>query len=688
MSNPGFFSSSVIATPIKQKPLPPVLDIIFPETEAKKSKVVEIPKSKLTQYIFDIEVYTNYFLVKFLNVLTDEIIDFELTEGCPLDCKRIEHILATSEIIGFNSTKYDILMLRLALENASNKQLKQASDLLIQSDIREYQFVEKYKLPKLKVKHIDLIELMFGIASLKMYGARLHSKKLQDLPIEPDAILTDEQMDQICEYCNNDVLVTKMAFLEKIQQIELRRTMSKKYKLDLLSKSDAQIAEAVLKAELEDILDKEIKKPDVVKKQFHYKVPDFIKFNSPILNDALEIVTTKLFSTRSNGVIEMPKELTDLKVSLGKSVYRMGMGGLHSTEKSVFHVADETYSLFDFDVGSYYPAIIIQCGLYPKHLGKEFLTVYKEIVDERLEAKKTGDKVKAESLKIVVNGSFGKLGQPYSTLYAPELMVQVTVTGQLSLLMLIEMLESKGIPVVSGNTDGIVMKCPKTHEDTMRNIIKRWEKITGFEMESTQYLGLFSRDINNYLAIKLDGTVKAKGTFASSNIAKNPENDICTDAMIAYIKYGTPFMQTIKSCYDITKFLTVRRVNGGAVKVKDCDLDRYNKLISELVKKYDGYNGPSYARLRDEIASCRAVNISPTDFAKFEEILDIFDHADVVGKTIRFYHSSKVRGVISYQTNGNKVPNSDSCRPVMDLPDKLPDDIDYQYYADYCHKMF
>jgi hypothetical protein len=208
-------------------------------------------------------------------------------------------------------------------------------------------------------------------------------------------------------------------------------------------------------------------------------------------------------------------------------------------------------------------------------------------------------------------------------------MVQVTITGQLALLMLIEELERKSLVVVSANTDGLVIKTLRTHEDTMRNIVERWERQTGFVMEFSEAAGVFSRDVNNYILIESDGKVKCKGTFASSSISKNPENDICTDAMIAYIKYGTTFITTIKSCYDITKFLTVRRVNDGAVK--------------------DGV---------------------------------------YLGKTIRFYHSSKVTGVISYKTNGNKVPNSDNCRPLMDLPDEFPRDIDYAWYNNHCHEMF
>lgn len=64
------------------------------------------------------------------------------------------------------------------------------------------------------------------------------------------------------------------------------------------------------------------------------------------------------------------------------------------------------------------------------------------------------------TFKIVLNGTFGKLGSKYSFLYSPNLMIQVTITGQLALLMLIEALEAAGISVVSANTDGIVSRCP------------------------------------------------------------------------------------------------------------------------------------------------------------------------------------------------------------------------------------
>ena len=628
--NEGFFSYEEIKTFAKKVILPPIIQMELPPEKGVKLKPKVEFYSEDKQLFMDIECYWNYFLVKFRNPVTKDTISFEMTDNFHLDIKRLKYLVQNNEIITFNGNKFDIPILKLALAGSTPEQIKEAANRLIQTDISVNKFEEVYNLPELKIKHIDLIEIPIGIVSLKIYGGRLHCRKMQDLPYDEDMELTEDQMDDVAEYCGNDLEVTELIYSDLIQQIELRRLMSKKYKQDLLSKSDAQIAEAVIKAEIMKVRPGKIQQPEFKTQSFNYKVPDYIQFNHPHLKKALEIVSTKKFVVGNSGKVKMPKELEEIKVVIGSSTYTMGVGGLHSTEKSAFHTADENFSLYDWDVDSYYPQIILNLGLYPKQLGKkEFLSVYGEIVTERLAAKKSGDKVKANTLKIVINGSFGKFGSPYSILYAPELLVQVTVTGQLALLMLIDMMEGKGIPVVSGNTDGIVVKCPKDKEGMMYNIIQRWQKLTGFNMSKSQYAGLYSRDVNNYIAVKTDGEVKRKGIFAPSSIGKNPENEVCSLAVIEYITKGTPYEETIRNCSDISKFITVRSVKGGAVKDKQ-----------------------------------------------------------YLGKAIRFYHAKGVKGVIEYKSNGNAVPNSEGAKPLMILDGTFPRDIDYDWYINKTKEIF
>ena len=152
--------------------------------------------------------------------------------------------------------------------------------------------------------------------------------------------------------------------------------------------------------------------------------------------------------------VAMPKEIRGLRIKMGCSTYKMGIGGLHSMEKRASHYADDEVVLRDADVGAFYPALILLCGLYPEHLGPEFLDVYRSIRERRMAAKRAKDKVTDMTLKIVLNGTFGKLGSKWSFLYAPNLMIQVTITGQLALLMLIEDLEQAD-SVISANTDGM-----------------------------------------------------------------------------------------------------------------------------------------------------------------------------------------------------------------------------------------
>ena len=303
-----------------------------------------------------------------------------------------------------------------------------------------------------------------------------------------------------------------------------------------------------------------------------YKVPDFIVYKCPQLKEMLKIVRSCNFSLDGNGSPIMPAELGKLKVRLGRSVYKMGMGGLHSQEKKVSYVADENTYIRDNDVASFYPRIILNQQLCPSHLGTPFLDVYNSIVETRIAAKKAGNKVVADSLKITINGSFGKMGNKYSTLYAPQLMLQVTITGQLVLLMLIEMLEEVDIKCISGNTDGVISMYPKHRHEEVRSVIDTWEKWTNFQTEETIYKSLYSRDVNSYVAIKEKGKedatflddklgCKTKGAYCergsalNSILSKNPEHLICSDALILYLKNGTLIEETVRGCKDIRRLV-------------------------------------------------------------------------------------------------------------------------------------
>ena len=400
--------------------------------------------------------------------------------------------------------------------------------------------------------------------------------------------------------------------------------MTRQYGIDLRSKSDAQIAEAIIKSELSKKTGKEYGKQEFPEGQtFRYQNPGIIEFQSDELKTLFESLLLHRFEMQGNGSIKMPDWLKDTKINIGKAVYQIGIGGLHSCEKSQYVEAKDNI-LIDLDVSSYYPSIILQQQIAPKAMGKDFLNLYQSLVTRRLNAKKAGDKVTADTFKICLNGSFGKLGSRYSALYAPELLIQTTITGQLALLMLIERMEAHGIQIMSANTDGIVCLCPKKKEREMKKIAWDWMLDTSFNLERTDYRVLASRDVNNYVAVKPDGSLKRKGCFASGGLMKNPDRNIVYIAVAEFLANGTPIIETVKNCKDIRQFITVRHVQGGAV-------------------------------YKDEY----------------------------IGKAVRFYSCKEtilVENCLYYKRNGNKVPGSTGCKPLMELYDGMPEDLDHEPY--------
>lgn len=587
---------------------------------------------KSDRIYLDVECYIDYFLVSFLRESTGNILDIEYHADKPLDKKKLAAIMGKNQTISFNGNGYDLYMIFAALKGFSNAALKKLSDKIIKSNQASWRIAKDFDIHiPARWDHIDIMDVAPGMVSLKIYGGRLGAPKLQDLPIKPDDSITPDLREPMRLYCHNDLRTTQMLCNKLVKQIELRESMSEQYGVDLRSKSDAQIAETVIKSELEKMTGKTYRRfeaPDNY--DFRYKDSGIIEFKTEKLKSIFKSILAHKFELSGNGSVKMPDFLKKEPIEFDGARYQMGIGGLHSCEKQQYVKPSSNQLLFDIDVASYYPNIILQQRMAPKSMGAPFLKVYQSIVDRRIKAKKAGDKVVADTLKIVVNGSFGKLGSKWSTLYAPELLIQTTITGQLALLMLIEALAEKGVKTVSANTDGVVVLCDKDQEQTVEEIVFDWELTTSYTLERTDYSAIASRDVNNYLAVKPDGSTKGKGVFASPGLSKNPDALIVYNAVANYVANGTPIVRTVVECRDIKQFVKVRQVKGGAI-------------------------------WRDE----------------------------ELGKATRFYYSADIpeSECLRYVLNGNKVPMSDGARPLMDLPDEFPNDVDYHRYIQSANQL-
>jgi hypothetical protein len=373
----------------------------------------------------------------------------------------------------------------------------------------------------------------------------------------------------------------------------------------------------VLVSEVGKVLGRRPEKP-TPDLRFSYDARPWIKFESEQLQDVFNKIKSAVFTVGYYG-INLPKELKEVKIIIGSSSYQIGIGGIHSQEANRKVIGN----LIDSDVTSFYPSIILEQNIAPDNMGQAYRSIYKDWFDTRIahKAAKT-EPVLVLALKNFLNGLFGKYGDQYSMVFSPKFLIQTTLTGQLALLMLIEMLESNGISVVSANTDGIVSNIPDDKQDIYKKTVAEWEQITGFNMEFTEYSELYNQSVNSYIALCKNGKVKLKGKFSVAGLKKAPDAEICYKAVIDYLTKGVPTNETITNCRDIRQFLRVTRATSGA-----------------------------------------------------------YDREQYLGKVIRWYYG-KNNNNIFVNGKGNKIARSEGGVLLQILPDNfaVPDDLDYDYY--------
>lgn len=645
---------------------------------------------------YDTECFPNFWLLK-LRPIGEQSLSFSMRTEQRLTDQQMAEIRAlfqTYTVISFNGINYDVAMITGALSGYTPEQLKVINDRMIVEKVRHWEL----GLPRWQpADHIDIMEVAPGAGSLKQYAGRIHSKKIQDLPYEPDHILTEPEMVEVDLYCANDLDVLEDLWDALQPQIEQRVALSERYGIDLRSKSDAQLAETVLKSRCEAALGQKIFKRDIdYNMSFKYDIPPYIGYHLPQLQDALNKVRESTFRLAASGTVEMPHQLDDLAIPIGQSVYRMGIGGLHSSESVAVHKSQVDVLIEDSDVASYYPSLILNSGKYPHALGETFAKEYSILKQNRLLAKRDAAvlrkkeqteevkkelrrlKVDDDGGKIFLNASFGKTGSPYSILFAPEMLIQTTITGQLCLLMLIEWLEYYGIPVISANTDGIVTKYTRGKADLKQKIIEEWQTRTGLEMETVEYKSIHSRDVNSYFAIKSDGSVKRKGEYSTAGLVekKNPDVEICSDAVADFLSKGTPLLYSLAACRDIRKFVTIQKVTGGGIKLWGDGPRKDTKVRDMLpVLLANGWmkDGRKWQR-----------NGKTQDASTAYALCFPVQRPEYLGKVVRWYYSTQAPGPIVYAKRNAIVSLSYGARPCMTLPDDFPTDIDYDWYMKKC----
>lgn len=535
-------------------------------------------------YVYDIEVFQNIFHCSVKNTETNDIYKFEISERknqlreLVRFFKQVDKYITWGDyyttniniptniiFCGYNNLHYDNPIINYIIEYEDK--LMQYNIPTICSSIfnlsktitaSSEDNIDEWKHWKYQIwfDTFDILTMLYSNklrVGLKEIQVTMQYPNVQEFVCDWTKPLPLEDFDSMIDYNINDIESTSELLNRCKKDVDLRIAIEDEYGVRVLSKDGVNIGMKILTQKyLEktgltwwDI--KDLRSPMSVIPLKDVILP-FIKYDSPILQRVLEDMKNQIVSPGRKGY--------ENKFVFNNLRYSVGVGGIHSVNSPEIIIPRDDEMLIDIDVASLYPSMLIEYEFYPKHLGKEFLEVYKQIKDERIEAKHNGDKVKNETLKLALNGLSGNLQNEHNFCYSPFAVMQIRINGQLLLLMLAEKLTQIGCRIVQANTDGLFVLLKKDVYSKVNSICREWEQLTKLTLEEDRFKAMYQYAINDYFAITEDNKVKEKGMFITAvKLGKGLTPKIIPKAIISFFKDGISVEDTIKNCTDIRDFL-------------------------------------------------------------------------------------------------------------------------------------
>lgn len=257
-----------------------------------------------------------------------------------------------------------------------------------------------------------------------------------------------------------------------------------------------------------------------------------------------------------------------LNFEIGGCPCVVGFGGIHGAIPTYQEEAKGNRTIRNYDVASLYPSLMINCGYTSRSIPSA--ESFKEVYHKRLAAKKSGDKATANALKLVLNTTYGAMLNKYNDLFDPLMGRSVCVSGQLFLIELASQYVKRisTLKLIQLNTDGVMVSLEDWELPILAEINDEWQSRTGFMLEEDVIQRVVQKDVNNYIEIKSDGSVKTKGGYlvrgtsvvGAFNINNNAT--IVAKAICDYFVHGTPVEETINSCDDLMAFQLIAKAGA------------------------------------------------------------------------------------------------------------------------------
>lgn len=582
-------------------------------------------------WTYDVEVFPNHFLATFYNGTIWKTYDETQLAQMAKDLDTVTLVLA-----GYNNFGYDDIIVKYICQHPemTPQSIYELSKAIIEDEserTRQCVFELQYQDPTWDYS-IDVFQLLNGKTSLKEMECRIGFDSVLESPLDFHQPVPDDRRADVLRYCQNDVKATAELLIKHWDRVVLRSELDKQYQLGkrVYCQSEQGLAQSTFltlhrrrtNERSADVRQAATRNPDNQKMSFPMSeiLSPKIRFTTPEMREFIEtfsrgsisrtdttgwkidsipsfhgidVVTVAAFDDGTEVVVPSQPVKYD-KLCYKDVEYQIGVGGLHSIDGPLMIHGSDDVAIVDMDVASYYPSIIINDNLYPAQIGPDFVTDMRMLRDQRVSAKRRGDKKTADALKIVINATFGKLDDKYSPLRSAPHAKRVTINGQMYLFMLIERVVAAGATVLSANTDGITVRIDRVHMDAMKAAAKTWEAELNFELEYVEYASIFRRDVNDYMAVTVDGKIKYKGAINSDG--GKGDGTVIKKAAEAFLLHGVPPDVTIQSQESVKPFLFyMRSKNGGTLYHGDT-------ALGKTARWYAATEGPSLRRLNPATA--------------------------------------------------------------------------------------
>lgn len=441
--------------------------------------------------------------------------------------------------VGYNNLHYDQFIFKGILCGFDPKAI---NDFIIAEGHKGWQYSSL--LRKVYMVNYDVFHPRTD-RGLKTHEAYLGNDICETtVPFDIDRKLTETEIAETVKYCRHDVEQTIEVFMQRKSEFDARMDLLKMFELPLvyLGKTDAQLTAIILGAE----------------RPARPRDDEFDIVPLPCLDLGPYDFIRSWYLDPAN-----QDYCATLDFDIAGCPHKCAWGGIHG---AIAQYAGEGYFI-NVDVESYYPAEMIVHKLLSRNVCDP--SKFEGIRDHRIELKHAKDP-RQKALKLVINGTFGASKDKFNALYDPRQANMICVNGQLMLIDLMhKLVRDVGAEIIQSNTDGVLIRMPDGFEggpdafyDRVDDVAYEWEHRTGMGLEFDEFTRVYQKDVNNYVLVAADGSMKTKGAYVKKLGPLDYDLAVVNKALVEYMVHGVPVEDTIAANDDLIDYQRVVKVSG------------------------------------------------------------------------------------------------------------------------------